>query len=156
MTDPIADFLARIRNAILARQAEVLAPASKLKQRLCVVLKDEGYKLAGNAPIYAILREAKDRLGESELRVGRFYYQQAKYYPAAIQRLNALLKDDPEFSRRDAAYFYLGESLMKIKRPAEALPYYEKLVKEFEKSEFLDEAQKRIAELKAQAEAKTQ
>ena len=43
MTDPIADFLARIRNAILARQAEVLAPASKLKERLCVVLKDEGY-----------------------------------------------------------------------------------------------------------------
>ncbi len=43
MTDPIADFLARIRNAILARQAEVLAPSSKLKQRLCVVLKDEGY-----------------------------------------------------------------------------------------------------------------
>ena len=43
MTDPIADFLARIRTAILARQAEVLAPSSKLKQRLCVVLKDEGY-----------------------------------------------------------------------------------------------------------------
>jgi len=43
MTDPIADFLARIRNAILARQAEVVAPSSKLKQRLCVVLKDEGY-----------------------------------------------------------------------------------------------------------------
>ena len=43
MTDPIADFLARIRNAIMARQAEVLAPASKLKQRLCVLLKDEGY-----------------------------------------------------------------------------------------------------------------
>jgi small subunit ribosomal protein S8 len=43
MTDPIADFLARIRNAILARQAEVIAPASKLKQRLSVLLKDEGY-----------------------------------------------------------------------------------------------------------------
>jgi small subunit ribosomal protein S8 len=43
MTDPIADFLARIRNAILARQAEVVAPMSKLKQRLAVVLKDEGY-----------------------------------------------------------------------------------------------------------------
>ena len=98
------------------------------------------------------LREAKDRLGESELRVGRFYYQQAKYYPAAIERLNALLKQDPEFSRRDAAYYYLGESLMKIKRPAEALPYYEKLVREFEKSEFLDEAQKRITELKAGAD----
>ena len=43
MTDPIADFLARIRNAIMARQAEVLAPSSKLKERLCVLLKDEGY-----------------------------------------------------------------------------------------------------------------
>ena len=43
MTDPIADFLARIRNAILARHAEVLAPSSKLKQRLCDLLKDEGY-----------------------------------------------------------------------------------------------------------------
>ena len=43
MTDPIADFLARIRNAILARQAEVVAPMSKLKQSLAVVLKDEGY-----------------------------------------------------------------------------------------------------------------
>jgi small subunit ribosomal protein S8 len=43
MTDPIADFLARIRNAIMARHAEVLAPSSKLKQSICVLLKDEGY-----------------------------------------------------------------------------------------------------------------
>jgi small subunit ribosomal protein S8 len=43
MTDPIADFLARIRNGILARHADVLAPSSKLKQRLCDLLKDEGY-----------------------------------------------------------------------------------------------------------------
>ena len=33
MTDPIADFLSRIRNAIMARHAEVVAPASKLKVR---------------------------------------------------------------------------------------------------------------------------
>jgi small subunit ribosomal protein S8 len=43
MTDPISDFLARIRNAILARHAEVEAPLSKVKQRLCELLKDEGY-----------------------------------------------------------------------------------------------------------------
>ena len=30
-------------------------------QRAADVLKDEGYKMAGNAPIYAILREARDR-----------------------------------------------------------------------------------------------
>ena len=39
---------------------------------------------------------------------------------------------------------------------AEALPYYERLVKEFEKSEFLEQAQKRITELKdTNAKAKT-
>lgn len=43
MTDPIADFLARIRNAILARHAEVVAPASKLKARIADLLKAEGY-----------------------------------------------------------------------------------------------------------------
>ena len=43
MTDPIADFLARIRNAILARHVEVISPSSKLKVRIANLLKDEGY-----------------------------------------------------------------------------------------------------------------
>ena len=43
MTDPIADFLSRIRNAIMARHAEVIAPASKLKHRIAELLKAEGY-----------------------------------------------------------------------------------------------------------------
>jgi small subunit ribosomal protein S8 len=43
MTDPIADFLSRIRNAIMARHAEVIAPASKLKLRIAELLKAEGY-----------------------------------------------------------------------------------------------------------------
>ena len=47
MTDPIADFLARIRNAILARHVEVVAPASKLKSRICDLLESEGY-IAGH------------------------------------------------------------------------------------------------------------
>jgi small subunit ribosomal protein S8 len=43
MTDPIADFLARIRNAIMARHTEVQAPASKLKQKIAELLVSEGY-----------------------------------------------------------------------------------------------------------------
>src|SRR4051794_29638780 len=46
-TDPIADFLTRIRNGILARHAEVAAPLSTLKVRLAEVLEGEGY-LAGH------------------------------------------------------------------------------------------------------------
>lgn len=47
MTDPIADFLSRIRNGILARHSEVVAPSSKLKAKLCELLESEGY-IAGH------------------------------------------------------------------------------------------------------------
>src|SRR5205085_11676580 len=64
------------------------------------------------------------------------------YYPAAIGRFQTLLKDDPQFTGRDAVYFYLAESLIKIGRKPEALPYFERLVAEFEKSEYLEKARK--------------
>jgi outer membrane protein assembly factor BamD len=93
------------------------------------------------------LRAAHDRLSESELEVGRFYFR-IHWYRGAIDRLSTLLKNDPEFTGRDAAYFYLGECFMKAEAPAAALPYYEKIVKEFERSEYLDEARKRIELIK--------
>ena len=102
----------------------------------------------------AKLREARDRLSESDYLVGFFYFRQ-RWYPGGVDRFKELLKQDPEYSRRDAVYFYLGEALIKMKREAEALPYFERLVGEFEKSEYLVETQKRIAELKAQAQVKT-
>lgn len=43
MTDPIADMLTRIRNALNAGHDRVEFPASKLKANVCKVLKDEGY-----------------------------------------------------------------------------------------------------------------
>jgi small subunit ribosomal protein S8 len=43
MTDPIADMLTRIRNAVTARHTRVLVPASKMKLGLARVLKEEGY-----------------------------------------------------------------------------------------------------------------
>jgi small subunit ribosomal protein S8 len=46
MTDPIADMLTRIRNAITARKAKVIMPASKMKQRLAEVLRQEGFVIS--------------------------------------------------------------------------------------------------------------
>ena len=43
MTDPVADMLTRIRNAIAARHAKVDVPASNLKTELARILKEEGY-----------------------------------------------------------------------------------------------------------------
>lgn len=94
------------------------------------------------------LRAAKDRLADWDVGVAVHYYR-IKWYPGVINRLQPLLKEDPEYTRRDSVFWYLGESFLKVQRPAEALPYYERLLKEFEQSEHLDDAQKRVAEIKA-------
>ena len=43
MTDPIADFLTRIRNGIMAAHEEVEIPASRLKADMARILKEQGY-----------------------------------------------------------------------------------------------------------------
>lgn len=43
MTDPIADMLTRIRNAIVAKHSRVDIPGSKLKIEVARILKEEGY-----------------------------------------------------------------------------------------------------------------
>lgn len=103
-------------------------------------------------------REARDRLSEASYLVGVHYYRQ-RWYPGAVSRFKEVLTEDPSYTHRDDVYFYLGESLYKWGRAGmkeEALTYYDRLVKEFEVSERLEDAKKRLAELKAERELKTQ
>jgi outer membrane protein assembly factor BamD len=92
-------------------------------------------------------REAKDRLSEANYRVGFFYFR-VRWYLGAIERFKDVLATDPAYTNRDAVYFHLAESLYRENKKPEALPYFERLIKEFEKSEYLEATQKRIAELK--------
>ena len=43
MTDPIADFLTRVRNGITAQHDEVLIPSSRLKREMARILQEQGY-----------------------------------------------------------------------------------------------------------------
>src|SRR5680860_462345 len=45
VTDPIADFLTRVRNAIQAKHRVVDIPASNLKKEMTILLKEKGYIL---------------------------------------------------------------------------------------------------------------
>lgn len=97
-------------------------------------------------------REARDRLSRAEFRVG-FHYFRIRWYPGAIPRFRQILKEDPEFSGRDEVYFYLAECLARTAKPAEAIPYFERVLAEFEFSELMDDAKKRLEELKAEPKA---
>lgn len=65
-TDPVADMLTRIRNAILARHATTEIPLSKLKVHIAVILKAEGY-IAG----FAVKEEGFQGTITVELKYGR-------------------------------------------------------------------------------------
>jgi small subunit ribosomal protein S8 len=63
MTDPIADFLSRIRNALMAAHKTVICPSSKMKVRIAQILKDEGYvadfrveETNGQSKLHVVLR----------------------------------------------------------------------------------------------------
>jgi small subunit ribosomal protein S8 len=64
-SDPIADFLTHIRNALGARHKSVDIPASKLKLEIARILKEEGY-IAG----YRLVEEGVHRHIEVRLRYG--------------------------------------------------------------------------------------
>jgi len=101
-------------------------------------LKSEGEKR---------LRECKDRLGDYEYGVGMTYLH-IRWYPGAVDRFKSLLQTDPGYTHKDALYFNLGDALEKEQKPAEALPYYERLVDEFQASQYLEPAKRRIEVLK--------
>jgi outer membrane protein assembly factor BamD len=142
--------MAHFRQMRLAQRDQTETRAA-LKEFDAFIARYPGSALLAEAK--ARQRETRDRLSDADYQVGFFYYRQ-KWYPGAIDRFKSVLKDDPEYTSRDSVYFYLADSLVKVKKEAEALPYLEKLVQEFEKSEHLIEAQKLITELKAQASAK--
>lgn len=66
MTDPIADFLTRIRNGQAAGKSEVSMPSSKIKLAIAQVLKDQGY-----IDQFDVSTEG----GKSSLRISLKYYQ---------------------------------------------------------------------------------
>jgi small subunit ribosomal protein S8 len=66
MTDPIADFLTRIRNGQAAGKSEVSMPSSKIKLAMAQVLKDQGY-----IDEFDVSTEG----GKSNLRISLKYYQ---------------------------------------------------------------------------------
>jgi outer membrane protein assembly factor BamD len=149
-TSPRADY-AQFRLAF-AQSEQMLAPErDQTNTREAIKELQVFVERYPNSPLLseaqALLRKAKDRLSEASYRVGFFYFR-SKWWPGAIDRFQQVLKEDPEFTQRDAVYYHLAESLLRIDRKAEALPYFERLLKEFEQSSYLEATRRRVAELK--------
>jgi len=81
MTDPIADFLTRLRNAAKAQHHDVAIPSSRLKAEIARILKEQGY-IEG----YEV-RPAQGRPGE-EIRVTLKYTAERRPVISGLQRVS--------------------------------------------------------------------
>lgn len=79
MTDPIADMLARIRNAASAGHDDVLIPASKIKENITKILVEEGYVEA-----YEVVRDQ----GHARIKVALRYTDGREPAIAGIRRIS--------------------------------------------------------------------
>lgn len=72
VTDPIADMLTRIRNALMAKKEEVRIPASGIKKEIARILKEEGfiedYRVEESNVQGEIVIKLKYHKGESVIR----------------------------------------------------------------------------------------
>jgi outer membrane protein assembly factor BamD len=137
-TSPRADYAQyRLATALaeqmLAAERDQTVTREVVKELQVFVDRYPNSRLLPDAQ--GLLRKAMDRLSEASYRVG-FYYFRARYYPGAIDRFKEVLAADPGYTNRDAV------------SQAEALPYFERLLKEFSQSSYLESARRRVEELK--------
>ena len=82
MTDPIADFLTRLRNAAAAQHHDVTIPASRLKRDIARILKEQGY-----IQDYEVHAAREERPGE-EITVTLKYTDERKPVITGLQRVS--------------------------------------------------------------------
>ncbi|MEX1129547.1 MAG: 30S ribosomal protein S8 [Vicinamibacterales bacterium] len=82
MTDPIADMLARIRNATLARHTRVDMPSSRLKVEIAKILQHEGYIQS-----FGVLEPEGDRV-QAQLRMQLKYGPRGERVITGIERVS--------------------------------------------------------------------
>jgi small subunit ribosomal protein S8 len=79
LTDPIADMLTRIRNAVLIRAEKVDIPASRMKLEIAKIMKEEGFIRA-----YKILKDKKQGI----LRITLKYTPENQPIIAGLKRIS--------------------------------------------------------------------
>ena len=105
-------------------------------------------------PIEGPRDPAKEIAAKHNLEVARWSLTKRKAYEGARDRLQEIIETHPDFSKMDEVVFLMGEVYMKLGKKAEAADYYNKLLKDYESSEFAKKARVRLDELKAEPEKK--
>jgi outer membrane protein assembly factor BamD len=99
-------------------------------------------------PARTRIRECRQSLAQSEYTAGYFYQRTRKAYRAAVSRYDGLLADYPDYDKLDLVLYRLAQCLVLSGRKVEALPHLDRLIAEYPRSQWANDAQKLLAQLK--------
>ncbi len=94
----------------------------------------------------AKLKKCKDYYTEHIYMIGLHYYK-FKSYKAAVNRFKEALEYNPDFSKIDRLYFYLGDALIQTKDIEEGKAYFSKLISSYPNSKYTKRAKKKLEKL---------
>lgn len=97
-------------------------------------------------PAQAKIKECEERLAEHNFIISSHYFR-SRVYKASISRLTEILTTYPTYSHMDRVYFFLAESHFLSGKLPEAAPFYTKLVSDYPKSKYADDAADRLKEI---------
>jgi len=101
--------------------------------------------------VQQLLRSIQEVEAEGEMRAARFYFQKGSN-PAAANRLQGIADQFPLYSAADEALYLLGGSYdkMGMRFKPQSVKSYQRLVKDYPLSSFVDPAKKRLKEMEAE------
>lgn len=94
------------------------------------------------------IEKCRSVIADGELMVGEFYYKKESYN-AAINRLEGLLKQFPEYKRGDEALILLARSYKAVRIDEKAREAFNKLIEKYPSSRFAPEAKKELEKFKS-------
>jgi len=76
------------------------------------------------------LREVQEVLAQGDYKIAMSYYMRNSL-PAARSRFQEIVESYPSFSQGDQALWYLAQTLVRMKKPQEAIPYFDRILTHF-------------------------
>jgi outer membrane protein assembly factor BamD len=122
-------------------QTKTTQALTEFKKTIALFPLTEEAKLARDK-----IKDCEERLAEHLYLIGYHYYR-SKAYRAAIDRLTEIPTNYPLFGGMDRVYFAIGDSQFLWNKPADAVPFFTKIVTDYPKTKLAAKAQARLKEI---------
>lgn len=93
------------------------------------------------------IKQCRNTIAEYEFLVGKFYYKKGSYN-AALERLEGLLKNYPEYKGEATVLFYTGMSYKNLGQNDKAQEYLARLIEKYPNNKIIKKAKKELDSLK--------